>query len=81
MDTVPQQPVAKPPIKKTMPIVLVLLGAVVLIGASTAYNAMTGSNRRKEAAKSTTANTACYCRSPAGDRLSEATGIDSKERR
>jgi type IV secretory pathway VirB10-like protein len=53
MDTVPQQPVAKPPIKKTMPIVLVLLGAVVLIGASTAYNAMTASNRKKDAAKST----------------------------
>ena len=53
MDTVPQQPVAKPPIKKTMPIVLVLLGAVVLIGASTAYNALTSSNHKKEAAKST----------------------------
>ena len=53
MDTVPQQPVAKPPIKKTMPIVLVLLGAVVLIGVSTAYNALTSSNHKKEAAKST----------------------------
>jgi type IV secretory pathway VirB10-like protein len=52
METVPQQPTAKPPIKKTMPIVLVLLGAVLLIGISTAYNAMTGSSRKKEAAKS-----------------------------
>jgi len=52
METVPQQPTAKPPIRKTMPIVLVLLGAVLLIGISTAYNAMTGSNRKKEAAKS-----------------------------
>ena len=32
METVPQQPTAKPPIRKTMPIVLVLLGAVLLIG-------------------------------------------------
>ena len=45
METVPQQPTAKPPIRKTMPIVLVLLGAVLLIGISTAYNAMTGSSR------------------------------------
>ena len=52
METVPPQPTAKPPIKKTMPIVLVLLGAVLLIGISTAYNAMTGSRRKKEAAKS-----------------------------
>ncbi len=52
METVPQQPTAKPPIRKTMPIVLVLLGAVLLIGISTAYNAMTGSSRKKEAAKS-----------------------------
>ena len=35
-----------------MPIVLVLLGVVVLIGISTAYNAMTGASRKKEAAKS-----------------------------
>jgi type IV secretory pathway VirB10-like protein len=53
MDTVPQQPVAKPPIKKTMPIVLVLLGAVLLIGASTAYNALTSSSHKKDATKST----------------------------
>jgi type IV secretory pathway VirB10-like protein len=52
METVPQQPTAKPPIRKTLPIVLVLLGAVLLIGISTAYNAMTGSSRKKEAAKS-----------------------------
>jgi type IV secretory pathway VirB10-like protein len=52
METVPQQPTAKPPIRKTMPIVLVLLGAVLLIGISTAYNAMTGSSRKREAAKS-----------------------------
>ena len=53
METVPQQPEAKPPIRKTMPIVLVLLGAVLLIGISTVYNAITGSARKKEAAKST----------------------------
>jgi len=53
METVPEQPVAKPPIKKTMPIVLVLLGAVLLLGLSTAYNALTASSHRKEAAKST----------------------------
>lgn len=52
METVPEQPTAKAPIKKTMPIVLVLLGVVVLIGISTAYNAMTGASRKKEAAKS-----------------------------
>jgi type IV secretory pathway VirB10-like protein len=52
METVPQQPTAKPPIRKTMPIVLVLLGAVLLIGISTAHNAITGSGRKKEAAKS-----------------------------
>ena len=51
MGTVPVVPSAKPPIGKTMPIVLVLTGAVVLIGASTAYNAVTGSHK-KEAAKS-----------------------------
>jgi type IV secretory pathway VirB10-like protein len=35
-----------------MPIVLVLTGAVLLIGASTAWNAMNSSNKKKEAAKS-----------------------------
>src|ERR1700684_2653262 len=53
METVPQQPEVKPPIRKTMPIVLVLLGAVLLIGISTVYNAITGSARKKEAANST----------------------------
>jgi type IV secretory pathway VirB10-like protein len=53
METVPEQPQAKPPIKKTMPIVLVLLGVVVLIGISTAYNALSNSSRKREAAKST----------------------------
>jgi type IV secretion system protein VirB10 len=52
MGTVPVVPPAKPPIGKTMPIVLVLTGAVVLIGASTAYNVVTGSHK-KEPAKST----------------------------
>jgi type IV secretory pathway VirB10-like protein len=52
METVPQQPIAKPPIKRTMPIVLVLLGAVLLIGLSAAYNALTGSSRKKQVAKS-----------------------------
>ena len=52
MGTVPVVPPAKPPIGRTMPIVLVLTGAVVLIGASTAYNVATGSHK-KEPAKST----------------------------
>ena len=51
MGTVPPVPTGKPPIGRTMPVVLVLTGAVVLIGASTAYNAMSGSHK-KEAAKS-----------------------------
>lgn len=55
METVPQQPLAKTPIKKTMPIVLILLGVVILIGISTAFNAMTNSSRKREAAKSTMA--------------------------
>jgi type IV secretory pathway VirB10-like protein len=53
MATVPAAPSAKPPIGKTMPIVLALTGAVVLIGASTAYNVISGSGSKKEAAKST----------------------------
>lgn len=52
MGTVPVVPSGKPPIGRTMPIVLVLTGAVVLIGVSTAYNVMTGSHK-KEPAKST----------------------------
>ncbi|MBB5061210.1 type IV secretion system protein VirB10 [Granulicella aggregans] len=52
MGTVPVVPSGKPPIGRTMPIVLVLTGAVVLIGASTAYNMFTG-NHKKEPAKST----------------------------
>ena len=52
MGTVPVVPSGKPPIGRTMPIVLVLTGAVVLIGASTAYNVFTGSHK-KEPAKST----------------------------
>ncbi len=51
MGSVPVTPVGKPPIGKTMPIVLVLTGAVVLIGVSTAYNMATGSHK-KEPAKS-----------------------------
>ena len=57
METVPEQPTAKAPIKKTMPIVLVLLGAVLLIGISTAYNAMTGAGRKKDAAAKSTLQT------------------------
>ena len=57
METVPEQPTAKAPIKKTMPIVLVLLGAVLLIGISTAYNAMTGASRKKDAAAKSTLQT------------------------
>ena len=52
MGTVPVVPSAKPPIGKTLPIVLVLTGAVVLIGVSTAYNIATGGHK-KEPAKST----------------------------
>ena len=52
MGTVPVVPPAKPPIGKTMPIVLVLTGAVVLIGVSTAYNMATGGHK-KEPTKST----------------------------
>jgi type IV secretion system protein VirB10 len=48
--TVPQQPTGKPPIARTLPIVLVLTGGVLLIGASTAYNAM--GNHRRDPAKS-----------------------------
>ena len=51
MGTVPVVPSAKPPIGKTMPIVLVLTGAVILIGASTVYNVATGSHK-KEPSKS-----------------------------
>jgi len=57
METVPAQPTAKAPIKRTLPVVLVLLGAVVLIGVSTAYNAMTGASRKKGAAASSTLQT------------------------
>jgi len=52
MDTVPVSPVPKTPIRRTMPIVLVLLGAVLLIGLSTAYNAVTGGSHKREPAKS-----------------------------
>jgi type IV secretory pathway VirB10-like protein len=50
METVPEQPTAKAPIRKTMPIVLVLLGVVVLIGASAVYNALTGASHKNDAA-------------------------------
>ena len=53
MGTVPVAPSTKPPIGKTMPIVLALTGAVVLIGASTAYNVISGSSHKQDAAKST----------------------------
>ena len=53
MASVPVAPTAKPPIGKTMPIVLALTGAVVLIGASTAYNVISGSSHKQEAANST----------------------------
>jgi type IV secretion system protein VirB10 len=48
--TVPPQPAGKPPIARTLPIVLVLTGAVLLIGASTAYNAM--GNHKRDPGKS-----------------------------
>ncbi len=47
MGTVPVVPSAKPPIGKTMPIVLVLTGAVVLIGASTPTTPSPVATRRK----------------------------------
>ena len=53
MGTVPVAPSTKPPIGKTLPIVLALTGAIALIGVSTAYNVMTGSGHKQEAAKST----------------------------
>ncbi len=52
MGTVPVAPSAKPPIGKTMPIVLALTGAMVLLGVSTAYNVMTGSGHKQDATKS-----------------------------
>ena len=52
MGTVPVVPSGKPPIGRSMPIVLVLTGVLILIGVSTAYNMLTGSNK-KEPAKST----------------------------
>jgi type IV secretory pathway VirB10-like protein len=48
METVPEQPNAKPPIKRTLPIVLVLLVVAVLIGVSSAYNALTGAGKKKD---------------------------------
>ncbi len=53
MGTVPVASSAKPPIGKTMPIVLALTGAMVLLGVSTAYNVMTGSGSKKDPVKST----------------------------
>ncbi len=53
MGTVPVAPSTKPPIGKTLPIVLALTGAITLIGVSTAYNVMTGSGHKQEATKST----------------------------
>jgi type IV secretory pathway VirB10-like protein len=50
METVPEQPTAKSPIQRTLPIVLVLLGVVILIGISSAYNALTGASKKKDAA-------------------------------
>ncbi len=52
METVPVPPSTKPPIGKTLPIVLALTGAVVLLGVSAAYNAVTSSGHKQEAAKS-----------------------------
>ncbi|NYF54110.1 TrbI/VirB10 family protein [Tunturiibacter gelidoferens] len=52
METVPEQLQSKTPIKRTMPIVLALLGVVILIGISTAYNALTSGSRKREATKS-----------------------------
>ena len=53
MGTVPVPPSTKPPIGKTLPIVLALTGAVVLIGVSTAYNVVTTSSHKQGATKST----------------------------
>lgn len=51
MGSVPVVPSSKPPISRTLPIVLVLTAAVALIGVATAYNTITGVHK-KEAAKS-----------------------------
>jgi hypothetical protein len=65
-----------------MPIVLVLLGAVLLIGISTAYNAMTGSQPQEGGSgKEHAPDKARHRRSTAGNRFREATAIDRKERR
>ena len=53
MASVPVTPSTKPPIGKTMPIILALTGAMILLGVSTAYNVMTGSGTKKDPAKST----------------------------
>ncbi|MGI4826944.1 MAG: TrbI/VirB10 family protein [Janthinobacterium lividum] len=53
MGTVPVAPSTKPPIGKTLPLVLALTGAIALIGVSTAYNVMTGNSHKQEAARST----------------------------
>ena len=74
METVPEQPIAKAPIKKTMPIVLVLLGAVLLIGISTAYNAMTGASRKKDAAAKSTLQT-----KPATADPQQVTGFEKQQ--
>ena len=74
METVPEQPTAKAPIKKTMPIVLVLLGAVLLIGISTAYNAMTGASRKKDAAAKSTLQT-----KPATADPQQVTGFEKQQ--
>jgi len=74
METVPEQPTAKAPIKKTMPIVLVLLGAVLLIGISTAYNAMTGAGRKKDAAAKSTLQT-----KPATADPQQVTGFEKQQ--
>ena len=79
MGTVPVVPSAKPPIGKTMPIVLVLTGAVVLIGASTAYNAVTGSHK-KGSCQERVAVPPGHRRYPAGERVRETAGVDSEER-
>src|SRR3984885_8231882 len=74
METVPEQPTAKAPIRKTMPIVLVLLGAVLLIGISTAYNAMIGASRKKDAAAKSTLQT-----KPATADPQQVTGFEKQQ--
>jgi type IV secretion system protein VirB10 len=74
MGTVPVQPNAKPPISKTMPIVLVLLGSVMLIALATGYNAMTAASHKKDAAAKSALQT-----KPATANPQQVTGFEKQQ--